>query len=304
MTRPSATNSRFDRILTFLRMLDDETVDVVLRTLNPSDARSLRQRLATHPVPDVRRQRKIMEEIEGLFHYAVKHTPTNVRLYEPEEVESFEATGDAIRDLESMNVNQVTSALEEESPRTVAILMKELSAERTAEVLGLMSPQQRNEVIRELSNDPTAPQIVLQQIASSISQRARLLPGKRAEEPDPVQRIANVLKVTDRKQRREIVKMLAEHDRETMAAINRQLYQIEDFLEMSDHQVRTVLEKVNTTTISTALHDVDEAVLERIMSNLSKRARETLQEELEFRSHQSGSEVQAARDEAPSRAPR
>ena len=55
--------------------------------------------------------------------------------------------------------------------------------------------------------------------------------------------------------------------------------------------------KVNTTTISTALHDVDEAVLERIMSNLSKRARETLQEELEFRSHQSGSEVQAARDQ-------
>ena len=93
------------------------------------------------------------------------------------------------------------------------------------------------------------------------------------------------------------MKMLAEHDRETMAAINRQLYQIEDFLEMSDHQVRTVLEKVNTTTISTALHDVDEAVLERIMSNLSKRARETLQEELEFRSHQSGSEVQAAREQ-------
>lgn len=278
-------------------MLDDETVDVVLQTLNPADARSLRRRLVTHSVPGVRKQRRILQEIEGLFHYAAKHTSPRVRLFEPEEVDSFEATGDAIRDLESMHVNQVTSALEEESPRTVAILMKELSAERTAEILSLMSQPQRDDVVRELSNDPTAPQIVLHQITSSISQRARLLPVKRTEESDPIERIASVLKVTDRKQRREIVKMLGEHDRETMAAISRQLYQIEDFLELSDHQVRSVLEKVNTTTISTALHEVDDAVLERIMSNLSKRARETLEEELEFRPQLSESDIQAARDQ-------
>ncbi|MEZ6130568.1 MAG: FliG C-terminal domain-containing protein [Planctomycetaceae bacterium] len=283
-----------DRVLTLLHMLDDDVAERALRSLDPDVAGQLRDMLNDFSgrAPSPKEQRRVLDEFDRFFNFAKKyagdpalklHTPPTKK--ERNAAAAFALTGEAIEDLENMNVHQVTAALEEETPRTAAILMKELTAERNAGILSLMKPDFRDSVVRELSLNPKAPPILVQQVARSTAERAVSLPAERPEEPDPVQRIAEVLRATDKKQRKSMIKALQEQDEEISARIQKLLYRFEDIVGLDDRQVRAVLSKVETSSVSTAMFGADEAITEKIMSNLSKRARATLEEELSFLSH-------------------
>ena len=289
-------------MLTFLQMLDDEVAEHMLRSLDPAVATQLRQCLSesTRRSSSAKMQRRVLDEFDRFFHFALKYSAPTLKVHNPNKAgeadTDYELTGDTIDDLEQMNVYQLTSALEEESARTGAILMKELSAERNAEILSLMRHDLRDAVVLELSRNPKAPAILVQQVARTTLERALSLPAERPEEPDPVQRIAEVLRATQKPMRRGMLKSFQTQDPEMAHRIQKLLYRFEDLIDLDDVQVRSVLGKVETSTISTALFGCDEAIMDKVMSNLSKRARLTLEEELSFLSRVPESQLMQARE--------
>lgn len=291
-----------NRILTFLSLLDDDVAEHTLRSMDPAVSEQLREMLAnsTAPRPSAKMQRKVLDEFSRFFRFAVKFSKPTLSVHNPNkpssDAESYELTDDSLDDLENMNVIQLTAALEEESARTCAILMKEMSAARTAEVLALMAPEFRQQVVFELTLDPKAPKILVLQIARSTVERAATLPAERHEEPDPMERMAEVLRAADKPMQRDMLRKLKEQDPAMTAQIQKLLFRFDDLIHLDDFQVRAVLGKVETSTISTALFEVDDALMQKVMGNLSKRARETLEEELSFLSRVPEAQLTSARE--------
>lgn len=297
----SATTPDRDRILTFLSMLDDDVAEHALRSMDPELAVQLRELISTSEGrrSSPRAQRRVLDEFGRFFRFAVKFSKPALSVHNPNktnDLSAYEPSDDAKDDLEHMNVYQLTAALEEESPRTSAILLQELSTARTAEVLGLMGSELRDAIVRELTLSPTAPQILVNQMARSTVERAVMLPSERQEEPDPVQRMAEVLRSTEKKTQKQMLHTLMDQDPEMTARIQKLLFRFEDLKGMDDFQIRAVLGKVDTAAIATALFEADEVILEKVLVNLSKRARETLEEELSFLSRVPESQVTMARD--------
>lgn len=298
----SVTTQNQDRILTFLSLLDDDVAEHMLRSMDPEVAQQIRELLANsrHRRPSAKTQLRVLEEFDRFFKFAIKFSKPALKVHNPnklaEDAPGYELSENAIDDLEHMNAHQLTSALEEESARTCAILMKEMSPARNAEILALMRADLRDLVIRELSTNAKAPRVLVLQIARTTVERASTLPPERVAEPDSVQRLAEVLRATDKKNRRNMLKSLQQQDPEMTLRVQKQLYRFEDLLEMNDPNVRAVLGKVETATISTALFGCDERIMDKVMSNLSRRARETLQEELSFLSRIPESQLAAARE--------
>jgi flagellar motor switch protein FliG len=290
-----------DRILTFLSLLDDDVAEHTLRAMDPELAKQLRG-LLSEPAKrktSAKTQRQVLDEFGRFFRFARKFSnpPVPVQRAKKEVTAAiFEPSDDSIDDLENMNVYQLTSALEEESPRTTAILLQELSTDRTAEILGLMRSELRNDVVRELTLSPKAPRILVEQVARSTCERAAMLPPERLPEPDPVQRMAEVLRSTEKKLQKEMLKTLMDQDADMTARIQKLLFRFEDLTEMDDTQVSAVLGKVETSTIATALYQADQKILDKVMGNLSKRARETLEEELSFLSRVPETQIKTARE--------
>ncbi len=291
-----------DRILTFLNMLDDDVAEHTLRSMDPDIAGQLRELISDsgRRRPTAKAQRQVLDEFGRFFRFAVKFTKPALKIHNPNKDDDtapeFVSSGDSLDDLQNMNIYQITAALEEESPRTSAILMKEMSTDRTAEVLGLMRNDVRSAIVRELTLDPQAPPILVQQIARTTVERASTLPPERHEDPDPVARMAAVLRATDKPMRRDMMKTLQEQDPDMTAKIQKLLFRFEDLVDLEDFQVRDVLGKVETSTISTALFGADESIMDKVMANLSKRARETLQEELSFLSRVPEAQLKMARE--------
>ncbi len=296
--------SRLDRAAVLLGQLESQTRDVLMQRLNPELAKELSSRIAqmSSAEPSFKQRRLAVDEFEQLLRVFKKYQRPKLKLHQPDTSEEepaaapYEPTGNALKDLEHINIYQVSAAFEQEHPRSVALLMKHLTPQRNAEILALLSDTQRTAVVREISLDPEATSLVMQQMAKGAVARAQTFPARQTSKTTSVERLTQMLRMTDKPGRKQILRAVADQDAELAEQVQRALYQFEDLANLSDPEMQLVLGKIDSGTLSMAMFQCSSEVRERIFSNLSKRARGTLQEELEFQRHVPASQVKAARD--------
>ena len=90
---------------------------------------------------------------------------------------------------------------------------------------------------------------------------------------------------------------LADKDEELAAAVKKLLYRFEDLMRLEDRDLQKFLGQCSSDCLVVALQNVDEDLLERILGNMSKRAKEALTEEMEFKTNAKQDEIDAGRAE-------
>ena len=92
-----------------------------------------------------------------------------------------------------------------------------------------------------------------------------------------------------------MLKALEQIDPESATKVKDQLYTFEDLLLLNDRAMQKVLGTVNTDALAFALIGADEGIKDKVLANLSRRASETLQQELEFRPSAPAAKIQEGR---------
>lgn len=195
---------------------------------------------------------------------------------------TYELTGDTLKDLEEMNLFQLSGALDDEHPRTVAVLLQNLSAQRTAALIEQLSSQQRQAVAKQMASNPQMPEIIFERIAAATVAKAATLPAEKREVVNPILRMADVFREIDKSERRELIDSIREDDADTATELQRFLYRFDDLIDLDDRQVQQVLAHVDSTTLQDALFEAEPDIVDKIMKNLSRRAAATLREELAY----------------------
>lgn len=205
-------------------------------------------------------------------------------------------TGDPLHDLTLLSIYQVAGALETEQPRTVAILLSEFSHQLTADVLSLLPPDHQAAVVREMARDLEAPPVLVDRIARATLQRSLTLPADPPDRRDRLDRLSDVLRAVPKKLRRNMMAGIEAEDPEMSQALLKRLYRFEDLTSLDPRVVQQVLGEIDGTTLTTAMFQAPQEVIDTILGNLSRRARQSIEEELAFQSSVPESRVQAARE--------
>ncbi len=302
MPAVAAGNER--RVLTLLRLLNDDARSSVVASL-PDEMRSeLQNRIRTEAprFPSQKRLEELVDEFQRLFHLAEKIRGPHLKVHHPddeileEEQEIYSPSGKTMIDLEKMNLFQLAAVLDEERPRTVALLLQNLSSARVADLLKQLSPQQRQAVVLELSRNPQAPEIVFEKIAETTIQRATEYPAQKKESIDPILRMADVFREIDKPDRRELIDTIRGENEEVASELQKAMYRFDDILELEDRQVQEVLSQVDSSTLQDALFEAEAEIIEKIMNNLSRRAASTLREELAYQRPLPHAQIKTARE--------
>ncbi|MEZ6064732.1 MAG: FliG C-terminal domain-containing protein [Planctomycetaceae bacterium] len=288
--------SHDQKAIALLRLLGPQVTEAVLAELAPDRSSALRRQLdaADRRLP-VARQLDLLEEFDRLLDL-VKDRQPGVRLFNPgpdapasppppqrpARAAEFILSGDHLADLERIQAHRVAGALEHEQPRGIAAVLGQLSAERTAEVLSLISEAKRSLVVRELSSAARTHPILIERMAETILARAITLPAEAPQAADRIQRLADVVRAVDRNLRRQMLDAIREQDPDTAEQLLERMYVFSDIVGLKDRQVQKLLGEIDATTISTAMFGADEAVRSKVLNNLSRRARESLEEEMSF----------------------
>lgn len=303
-------NHAEDKLAVLLHLIGEPGAEKVLARMKPDRAAVLRARAATlqgQPIP-VRKREEVLADFERLFQFAPRGRSPRLRIAaephaETEDVleesgaawKPFEPGADPEADLLRLTPHQIALSLETEHPRTAAIVMKHLPTPQAAAVLKSLPDELRQMAIVEFSQPGTDNQNLITQVLRATVRSALRQQPLPAQEVDAVQRIAEMLRVSDKAERKPLLDALQQHDPETAALVQEKLYDFTDLQTMDNRALQRVLSEVDVSTLALASVGADAELVEKIMANLSKRARETLKDEMEFQSAARGDAVAGAR---------
>ncbi len=203
-------------------------------------------------------------------------------------------TNDPIADLNRLDPFQIAQAIADDHPKTVALVLRNIDTKQAAKILELLSTEVRNDAIVFMTRDSTVTAPIVNQVLKSTVQKAVSVEF-RAEEVDQSQVLADLMRSLPKTIRVELMVQLEESDLELAQKVKSKLYSFEDLLRLDDRDIQKLLAEVETDSLIVSLQRCDQVLIDRLLKNLSKRARESIIEEMEFKIGVSDEELEASR---------
>lgn len=293
-----------DRVAVLLKLLGDEVAAPVLARLPKNQADQIRTRLSN---TDAKIPREvvdsILEDFERFLRIAMPDDGTKPKP-DPEPEDDgipkpqpalFDPTDDPVADLNKLAPFQIAGALQDEQPRTVGVVLNQLKPVQAAQVLEMLDDELQNAAFLHMNAGAGGSPFLVRQIIRTTVSKGLAVTTTAPAATDADERIAETLRSVDRDVRSRMFNALQESDPSAAMRIQMLLYQFEDLGRIDDRSMQKILADVETRTLAEALKGADEAIVNKVMGNLAKRARATLAEEMELGGSISGDAVDMAR---------
>jgi flagellar motor switch protein FliG len=183
--------------------------------------------------------------------------------------------------MQDADPRQVLSFLQDEHPQTTALILAHLSTGQASQILSGLSPELQTDVAHRIARmDRTSPEII-REVESTLERKlSAVLQPSDLSTVGGLQMLVDIINRTDRSTERLILEGLESRSPELADQVRSQMFMFEDLAALEDRAVQLVLRQVEGGDLATALKGVRADVREKIMSNMSERARENLADEI------------------------
>lgn len=203
---------------------------------------------------------------------------------QPADEEPADTTSAGAAALNQLAPERLGLALDGESPRTIALVLNQLSVERAGTVYKQLPPEVRRDVAVQMGVAAAPAPPIVERTVQAVLAKARALPEAAGEATADARfkKMAELLRQLERSDRAEAIAALQERDPTIAAQVLGLLYVFEDILCLDGRSIQKVLGEIDSKTLAVALKGAAEDIAAKVIDNMSKRAREGLTEEMEF----------------------
>ncbi len=215
------------------------------------------------------------------------------------EVRKISGDKDLFGEIRLASTDELVLSLEGEHPQTIAVILSELDPKKSQDVLSRLSEEARLKAVCRMINPEMVGSGVKQRMAFTVSERLQGLKGETlSERPEQtLRKLAVVLSGLEKDIRDQMLDEISRHDEETSTMVRRLMITWEDIPTIADRSMQEALRTVEPGRLAVALYGADEAVIEKIRSNISERAAASLDEEISLMQDPLEKEVLDAREE-------
>lgn len=199
--------------------------------------------------------------------------------------------------LKWMDPRAVAEIIRLEHPQIMAIVLSYLDPDHAAEVMSHLPERILPDVIMRIATldgiQPSALNeldlILEKQFAGNANVKSAGVGG--------VKSAANILNFMDSSVEAALMEKVREVDEDLSQQIQDLMFVFDNLLEVDDRGIQALLREVSTESLILALKGAEDALKEKIFKNMSKRAAETLRDDLEAKGPVRLSEVEGAQKE-------
>lgn len=289
--------SKNQKLAGLLVVLGSEVASTILNQFDEREVEEIMKEMAKLDFIPVHVQQAIVKEFSNITVHAVTSAaggPNYARAVLEKSLGSLKAneiltrvSPTKLRTLESgilreVQPRQLISLLRKEQNQTWALILSYLEPIRCAEILTLITPEQRTEIVERLASMEAVSSEVVQQVMTLIKNRLQLRNQVDFSSTGGTKNLAEVLNTLDDATASQILNSLEEKNPDISRAIKKLLFTFEDLNDLDKSQMQRVLREVDFQILAKALKTASEKLRTLIFSALSKRAVESLQEELKF----------------------
>lgn len=177
---------------------------------------------------------------------------------------------------------QIYAFLRNEAPQTMALIVANLHTTLAAQVLAQLEESEQAEVALRIARmSDTSPEVT-REVEQVIRQKLSNVLSEEYAAAGGVESLAEILNNADRATERNVIENIAQRNQELADEIRALLFVFEDIVKLDDRGVQQVLKEIDTKDLALALRGVADEVREKVLSNMSQRGAEMLQEEIEY----------------------
>ncbi|MFS8609265.1 MAG: flagellar motor switch protein FliG [Gammaproteobacteria bacterium] len=299
-----------DRAAVLLMTLGEEAASQVLKHLRPKEVQTIGTAMTNLPSVTRAQLEAVMEEFSttveeqtaiglGSEDYVRKVLVQALGEDRARSLIDRILVGGQSKGLESlkwMDGRSVADMIRNEHPQIIAIVVSYLDSDHAAEVLSYFPQRLRSDVVMRIATLDTIHPNALQEL-DEILERQFAGDSSKASVVGGLKRAADILNYMDMASETAILDEIREHDPNLSVQIQELMFTFENLLEIDDRSMQRILRELPRELLVVALKGATAEIKQHFFRNLSKGAREALEEDLELRGPVRVSEMESAQKE-------
>ena len=196
--------------------------------------------------------------------------------------------------LQKAESENLLTFIQDEHPQTIALILAHLPAQKASEILVGLPSQKQVEVVKRVANmEQTNPEVI-KEVELGLEHRLSDIVSQTFEKAGGVDAVAEILNLADRSTEKGIMEGLEAEDPDLVEQIRRLMFVFEDILLVNDKGIQSVLKEVDNEELSLSLKTASDELKQKIFKNMSERAAQLIQEDMQYMGPVRVSDVEAA----------
>ena len=184
--------------------------------------------------------------------------------------------------LKRADAAQICSFIQDEHPQTIALILAHLDPQVSAVILSAMARDVQADVVVRIATMDRTPPVVVREVERVLERKMASIFSQGFTFAGGVKEVAEIMNRIERNTEKAIMADLEERDPELADEVARLMFTFDDLVYVDDSGIQRVLREVETKDLALALKSTNEDVKDKVFRNVSDRAREIIQEEIEF----------------------
>ena len=196
--------------------------------------------------------------------------------------------------LQKAESESLLTFIQDEHPQTIALILAHVHPDKASEILSGLASSKQIEVVKRIANmEQTNPEVI-EEVERGLEHRLAAIVNQSFEKVGGVETVAEILNLTDRATEKSIMEGLEAEDPELVESIRRLMFVFEDILKVQDRGIQAVLKEVENEELSLSLKMASDELRDKLFRNMSDRAVQLIEEEMEYMGPVRVSDVEAA----------
>jgi len=297
-----------------LSILPEHITVNIFKHLKEHEIEKLIKQILSMEPPSRETARQIMEEaFETLKEVApIKIAPDNLKkileqALPPDKLEKLLAEtftieeGKAIfRELEKMDPKFVASIIQNEHPQVIALILSQLKPVKAAEIIQYLPKRMgvtnlQEEVIKRIASIEKISSDMLKMVASTLEEELLTVGAGKEETLSGVDIAAEIVNVLPKELGQEILEDIRKENPSLADTIEEKMFKFEDIVKLDNRAIIEILKVVDKNDLLIALKGAPQEIIDKFLSNMSKRAAQMFLEDMEILGPVKKSDVENAR---------
>lgn len=303
--------SRLKQLATFLVVIGPEAAAHVLKQFDDEEIEAITREMTQIAAVGEKVQKEAIDEFSAIVlssYGAILGGPQYARQALEIAKGDFKATsileriapsgnsGEVIKEIEQMEPRQIFNMIKTEQAQTIAFVLSYLENDKAGPILGMFNLNVREEVIERLGMmEPTSLELI-NKVANSLSKNLDTKQKTTMNKSGGIRMVADLLNALGKEDSKAILTNIEERNPALGADIRKKMFSFDDLIRLELPDLQRIMREVDSSDLTIALKSSTEALRDFVLQAVSKRAAETLKEELEMMGPVKLTEVEGAQE--------
>jgi flagellar motor switch protein FliG len=188
----------------------------------------------------------------------------------------------AMQHIVEMDARHIFNLLRREQLQTIALVVSYLTPEKASQLLSMLSPELHEQVIERLATLAPTSMEVVEQVAEMLQHKFANTRARPLNQTGGVKAAAQVLNALPKNLSKSILISLKERNSELGEAVREKMFTFEELERLDPKSLQKLLQAIDMQTLTVALKTASEKLKNKLLSCISKRAAESVREEMQF----------------------